>query len=72
MTLTRRRLALTLATLPFAGPALAARPQIAPLTDADRALVDKATTYLQGLTEAKAHFTQTDARGAVSQGTLYL
>ena len=77
MTLTRRSFALALTALPLAplgmaGPALAARPQIAPLTDADRALVDKAATYLQGLTEAKAHFVQTDARGGVSQGTLYM
>ena len=72
MTLTRRTLAFALAALPLAAPALAARPQIAPLTEAERALVDKATAYLQGLTEAKAHFTQTDARGGVSQGTLYL
>ena len=72
MSLTRRRLALVLATLPLAGPALAARPKIAPLSDADRALVDRAATYLQGLTEAQAHFVQTDPRGATSQGTLYL
>ena len=72
MPLTRRSLALALAALPLAGTALAARPKIAPLSDADRALVDRAGTYLQGLTEAQAHFVQTDPRGATSQGTLYL
>jgi len=77
MTLTRRSLALAFATLPLAAaglaaPALAARPQIAPLSEADRALVDKAAAYLQGLTEAKAHFVQTDPRGGTSQGTLYM
>jgi outer membrane lipoprotein-sorting protein len=72
MTLTRRSLALAVAALPFAGAALAARPPIAPLTDADRALVDRAATYLQGLTEAKARFVQTDARGGTTQGILYL
>ena len=59
--LTRRALALGLAALPL--PALAARPAIAPLTADDRLLVDKAAAYLQGLTEAKGRFVQTDARG---------
>ncbi|CAN5898862.1 outer membrane lipoprotein carrier protein LolA [soil metagenome] len=68
--LTRRALALGLAALPL--PALAARPAIAPLTADDRALVDKAAAYLQGLTEAKGRFVQTDARGATTQGTVYL
>lgn len=68
--LTRRALALGLAALPL--PALAARPAIAPLTADDRALVDKAAAYLQGLTEAKGRFVQTDARGVSTQGTVYL
>lgn len=68
--LTRRALALGLAALPL--PALAARPAIAPLTADDRVLVDKAATYLQGLTEAKGRFVQTDARGVSTQGTVYL
>ncbi|CAN5634310.1 outer-membrane lipoprotein carrier protein LolA [Phenylobacterium sp. 20VBR1] len=68
--LTRRALALGLAALPL--PALAARPAIAPLTADDRALVDKASAYLQGLTEAKGRFVQTDARGTTTQGTVYL
>ncbi len=68
--LTRRALALGLAALPL--PALAQRPQIAPLSADDKALVDRAGTYLQGLTQAKGRFVQTDARGATTQGTLYL
>lgn len=68
--LTRRALALGLAALPL--PVLAARPAIAPLTADDRALVDSAATYLQGLTEAKGRFVQTDARGTSTQGTVYL
>ena len=53
MTFTRRSFALTSLAVALAGPALAAKPQLAPLTDADRALVDRAATYLQALTEAK-------------------
>ena len=60
--LTRRALALGLAALPL--PALAQKTAAAPLSQADRALVDRAATYLQGLTEAKGRFVQTDARGA--------
>ena len=65
--LTRRALALGLAALPM--PALAQR---AALSAEDRALVERAAAYLQGLTEAKGRFVQTDARGATSQGSLYL
>lgn len=72
MSLTRRTLALSLAAVGLAGPALAARPQIAALSAGDQALVDSAGAYLQGLTEARAHFVQTDARGGVSQGQLFL
>lgn len=45
---------------------------IAPLSAADRELLDRAAAYLQGLTEAKGRFVQTDARGSTTQGTLYL
>ena len=73
---TRRSIALGLAALPVtgsvAGPALAARPAIAPLSAEDRALVDKAAAYLQDLTEAKGQFVQTDARGTMTQGAIYL
>lgn len=72
MTSTRRTFALTLCAAALAGPALAARPQIAPLSEADKALVDRAATYLQGLTEAKGRFVQTDGRGNVTAGQLYL
>ncbi|MDO8378129.1 outer-membrane lipoprotein carrier protein LolA [Phenylobacterium sp.] len=68
--LTRRALALGLAALPL--PALAARPAVTPLSADDRALVDRAATYLQGLTEAKGRFVQTDARGTMTQGVVYL
>lgn len=66
--LTRRALALGLAALPV--PALAQKA--APLSAADRALVDRAGAYLQNLNEAKGRFVQTDPRGSVTQGSLYL
>jgi outer membrane lipoprotein-sorting protein len=71
MTLTRRSLAASLAALPFANAALAegAQPGI---SAEDQALVDKAVAYLQGLSEAKGRFTQTDGRGAVTTGELFL
>lgn len=68
MTLTRRSLALALAAAPFAGPALA-QPA---LPAADKALVDRAVAYLEGLTEAKARFAQTDGRGRTTTGALYM
>ncbi|MET0273080.1 MAG: outer-membrane lipoprotein carrier protein LolA [Phenylobacterium sp.] len=68
MSLTRRSLALSLAALPIAG---AAHAQAA-LSPADKALVDRATAYLQGLNEARASFVQTDGRGQTTQGTVYL
>ena len=57
--------ALTPAAAWAATPAPALSPE-------DQALVDKAVTYLQGLTEAKGRFVQTDARGATTQGELFL
>ena len=68
MTLTRRSLALALAAAPLAGPALAQ----AALPAADKALVDRAIAYLESLTEAKARFVQTDARGRATTGALFL
>lgn len=73
MSLTRRRLtqALTLgvAAAPFAGlPALAQST----LPASDRAVVDRAVAYLEGLSEARARFVQTDARGRRQAGTVYL
>ncbi|WP_309646147.1 outer-membrane lipoprotein carrier protein LolA [Phenylobacterium sp.] len=68
--LTRRALAIGLAALPL--PALAQRAAVAPLSAADKALVDRASAYLQGLKEAKGRFVQTDARGLTTRGALYL
>lgn len=62
-------------TLLAAGFSLAAGPvlaQVQALPRADRELVDQAVAYMQGLTMAKGRFTQTNARGAASEGTLYL
>lgn len=67
MTLTRRSLTLALAATPLAGPAFAQA-----LAPADKALVDRAVAYLEGLAEAKARFVQTDARGHTTTGDVYL
>ncbi len=76
MTLTRRRLTAALALLPVAASAFAqtAFGQTPPagLSADDQAMVDKAVAYLQGLGEAKGRFTQTDGRGAVTTGDLFL
>jgi outer membrane lipoprotein-sorting protein len=69
MSLTRRTLALALAASAAAPAALAQAPG---LSAADKALVDRATAYLQGLVEAKARFVQTDFRGQTTQGTVFL
>lgn len=68
MTLTRRSLTLALAAAGLAGPALAQ----AALSPAEKAMVDRAVAYLEGLAEAKGRFIQTDGRGQVSRGTMYL
>ena len=52
-------------------PAFAA-PAPTPLSKADKALVQKATDYIQNLKTAQAHFTQTDAKGSVTTGTFSL
>ena len=72
MTTRRRLLALAAATAAIAplGAFAAAAP--APLSAEDQALVDRAVAYLQGLNEARGRFVQTDARGATSQGELFL
>jgi len=44
----------------------------APLSADDKALVDKAAAYLQGLGEMKGRFEQIDSRGGVTHGDLYL
>jgi len=62
--------ALTLATLGAASAV--AEPRDSGLSADDQALVDKAAAYLNGITEAKSRFIQTDPRGAVTQGELFL
>lgn len=62
-------LAALAASLVATAPAAAA-PQ--PLSAEDKALVAQATDYLQNLSEAKGRFVQTDPRGGISEGELYL
>lgn len=68
MTLSRRSLTLALVAASLAGPALAQ----APLSAADKALVDRAVAYLEGLTEARGRFVQTDHRGRSTTGQLFM
>ncbi len=58
----------------LASPAFAqqAKPVPAALTADQKALLDKATAYIQGLSSAKGRFVQTDARGTQTQGTFYM
>jgi outer membrane lipoprotein-sorting protein len=67
-------LAAALASPAFAPPAFAqnAKPAPATLNAEQKALLDKATAYIQGLSSAKGRFVQTDARGTQTQGTFYL
>ena len=51
---------------------LAGSAMAAGLSDADKALVNKATAYLQNLDAAKGRFVQTDARGSQVQGSFFL
>ena len=53
-------------------PTMAATPKAAPLTAAELAMVDRAGVYLQALREVRGRFVQTDARGGVAKGDLYL
>jgi len=64
------RIAALVAATASASASFAAAP--APLSPEDRALVDQATDYLQNLGEVKGRFVQTEPRGSVSQGELYL
>jgi outer membrane lipoprotein-sorting protein len=66
MTLNRRRM------ITFGAAALATPAFAQGLSAGDQALVDRAVEYLQAMGEAKARFVQTDARGASSQGTVWL
>ena len=67
-------LAAAVASAGAASPALAQNTAPAPaaLNAEQKALVDKATAYVQGLSSAKGRFVQTDARGTRTQGTFYL
>jgi outer membrane lipoprotein-sorting protein len=69
------------AALALLGPPALSAAQPAPpapalsapaLSAEDQALVDHAAQYLDGLTLLRGRFVQTDARGNVSQGELYL
>lgn len=68
VTLDRRTLSLSLIASALAGPALAQ----AGLSAADQALVNRAVAYLEGLTEARGRFVQTDARGRSTTGELFM
>jgi outer membrane lipoprotein-sorting protein len=72
MILNRRTLALGLAAAPLSVALASAAAAQTGLSAADRALIDRAVAYLEGLTEAKAKFSQTDARGRVTTGAVYL
>ena len=67
MNTTRRALILAAPALLLPVPALARA-----LAPADQAMVDKAVAYLQGLPSARGRFVQTDPRGSVTQGAVYL
>jgi outer membrane lipoprotein-sorting protein len=47
-------------------------PAMAALPAADQALVNKAVAYLQSMKSVKGRFVQTDARGATTQGSIYM
>jgi outer membrane lipoprotein-sorting protein len=69
----RRFFALAFSTLTWAAlaaPVMAAEP--AGLPPDDQALVERARTYLLGLSNAMGRFTQTEPRGHVTTGTFYL
>ena len=68
-----RRAILAVAALSGATPLLLAAAPVPPALSApDAALVNRAVAYLQALTTAKGRFVQTDAKGAVTEGTIYL
>lgn len=69
MTISRRTALAAMTALPFTGLATAA---FATLSADDQALADKAVAYLDGLREAQGRFVQTDMRGAVTQGRIWI
>jgi outer membrane lipoprotein-sorting protein len=68
----RRRLLALTAALALLAPLIGLAQPAPAISPADQALVDKAVAYLQGLNEAHGRFTQTDPRGAVTTGELFL
>jgi len=60
------------AALYGAGPALAADPPPANLSADDKALVQKATDYIQNLKGVEGKFTQTDPKGQASTGAFFM
>ena len=68
----RRSLIIAAGAALLAGPALAQGRLGTVLNPADQALVDRAVAYLQGLTTARGRFTQTDARGQVTRGQVFI
>ncbi len=56
----------------LAAPALLIPGMAHALTPEDQALVDKAVAYLQAMPSARGRFVQTDPRGSMTQGALYL
>lgn len=56
----------------FAAPAALAQSATAALSTSELALVDKATQYLQTLAEAEGRFEQTNPRGTVQTGDIFL
>lgn len=65
-------LAPVIASAPLPAWAQRARPAAPVLSAQDKALVDRAIAYLQGLTRARSRFTQIDARGKTATGELFL
>lgn len=53
-------------------PAQKAAIAVKALSPGDRALVDQASAYLEGLSQAKGRFVQTDPRGSQVRGDLFL
>ena len=74
MTAQTRRFLIAAAVAGLATPAFAQapKPEAAPLDAEQKALVQKATDYIQSLGSAKGRFIQTDQRGTVTQGALWL
>jgi outer membrane lipoprotein-sorting protein len=68
----RRRVLLGLAAGPFLAPQAFASAKTATLTAEETSRVDLANTYLSSVTSVYGRFRQTDARGVVSTGQIWL